>query len=289
MKAGNETGTRGRQIQSPKLKVQNPKIAFAIGAHPDDIEFYMAGTLLLLKEAGYEIHYMNVASGNCGSVEHNAATMRRVRRGESQRAAQILGAHYHASLTDDLEVFYDLKTLRRLAAIVREVKPAIVLTHSPQDYMEDHTNTCRLAVTAAFARGMPNFKTVPPRAAIDRDVTVYHAMPHGLSDGLRRPIIPDAFVNTTSTHATKREALAAHHSQKAWLDASQGMDSYLQAMDDLSRAVGRMSGQFEHAEGWRRHLHLGFSAAESDPLREALGKNYLINRHHDTQPLITDY
>ena len=47
--------------------------AFAIGAHPDDIEFYMAGTLLLLKQAGCEIHYMNLASGNCGSVHDGAA------------------------------------------------------------------------------------------------------------------------------------------------------------------------------------------------------------------------
>ena len=42
--------------------------AFAIAAHPDDIEFLMAGTLVLLRDAGYEIHYMNVANGACGSV-----------------------------------------------------------------------------------------------------------------------------------------------------------------------------------------------------------------------------
>ena len=40
---------------------------------------------------------------------------------------------------------------------MREEAPEIVPTHSPADYMEDHTNSCRLAVTAAFARGMPNF------------------------------------------------------------------------------------------------------------------------------------
>lgn len=32
------------------------------------------------------------------------------------------------------------------------------------------------------------------------------------------------------------------------------------------------------AQGWRRHLHYGFSNAELDPLREALGKNYLVNK-----------
>jgi LmbE family N-acetylglucosaminyl deacetylase len=250
--------------------------AIAIAAHPDDIEFYMAGTLLLLKQAGYETHYMTVASGSCGSLQYNAAATRAIRRRESRRAAQLLGAQYHSSLTDDLEVFYDLKTLRRLAAVIREVKPQIVLTHSPQDYMEDHTNTCRLSVTAAFARGMKNFKTTPARAAVFGDVTIYHAMPHGLRDGLRRRIVPDAFVNTASVHASKRAALAAHQSQKEWLDASQGLDSYLQAMDQLSLAVGKMSRRFKHAEGWRRHLHLGFSAMETDPLHDALGKDYRL-------------
>lgn len=131
-------------------------------------------------------------------------------------------------------------------------------------------NTCRLAVTAAFSRGMPNFRTTPARPAIEGDVTVYHAMPHGLRDGLRRRIVPGLFVNTTNVHTTKREALAAHVSQKAWLDASQGMDSYLIAMDEMSAAVGKMSRRFKHAEGWRRHLHLGFSGENHRPLENAL-------------------
>jgi N-acetylglucosamine malate deacetylase 1 len=248
--------------------------AIAIGAHPDDIEFYMAGTLLLLGRAGYELHYLNVASGNCGSVEYSARRARDVRRAEAKRAAKILGAHFHPSLCDDLEIFYDLRTLRRLAAVLREVKPSVLLTHSPQDYMEDHMNTCRLAVTAAFSRGMPNFKSIPPRAVADYDITVYHAMPHGLCDGLRRKIVPDAFVNTTTVHAIKLEALAAHQSQQHWLDVSQGMNSYLRSMESASLEVGRMSRRFKHAEGWRRHLHLGFSAKETDPLRDALGKEY---------------
>jgi N-acetylglucosamine malate deacetylase 1 len=266
----------GRQEPKAANKGQPPPAALAIGAHPDDIEFYMAGTLLLLRDAGFAIHYMNVASGSCGSLTIKPPKLRRIRRSESQRAASILGAMYHPSLVDDLEIFYDLRTLRKLAAMVRAVRPTIVLTHSPQDYMEDHTNTCRLAVTAAFARGMPNFRTTPSRNAVDTDVTVYHAMPHSLRDPLRRPVAPDLFVNTTSVHAVKRDALAAHQSQRAWLDASQGMDSYLAAMDDLSQQVGKMSQRFEHAEGWRRHLHVGFSAKEIDPLQSVLGDKCLI-------------
>ena len=258
-----------------------PQRAFAIGAHPDDIEFYMAGTLLLLKQAGWEIHYMTLASGNCGSTEHSAAVMRRTRRLESERAAAILGAKFHPSLVDDLEIFYEIKTLRSLAAVIREVSPTIVLTHSPQDYMEDHTNTCRLVATAAFARGMPNFETIPVRAAVATDVTIYHAMPHGLRDGLRRRIYPGQFVNTTAVHNTKRQALAAHRSQKEWLDASQGMNSYLTIMDELSLEVGAMSQIFQHAEGWRRHLHLGFSPADVHPLADALGANVFHNAQYE--------
>jgi N-acetylglucosamine malate deacetylase 1 len=252
------------------------KSALAIFAHPDDIEFVAAGTLLLLKQRGWEIHYLNVSTGNCGSAEFGPAKTRRVRLAEAKRAARLLGARFHPPLCDDLEILYEVKTLRRLSAVVRASRASIVLTHSPQDYMEDHMNTCRLAVTAAFTHGMPNFRSVPARPVYPHDVTVYHAMPHGLCDPLRNPIVPDAFVNTASVHETKLAALAAHRSQQGWLDVSQGMNSYLKTMDDMSRAVGRMSRRFRHAEGWRRHLHLGFSATEVDPLREALGRECLV-------------
>lgn len=257
--------------------------AIAIAAHPDDIEFMMAGTLLLLKERGWEIHYFNLSTGNCGSQRHDATTTRRLRLAEAKRAAKILGAHFHPPIADDLEIFYDLKLLRRVAAVVRAVQPSIVLTHSPEDYMEDHMNTSRLAVTAAFARGMPNFVTTPQRPAADGDVTVYHALPHGLRDGLRRKISAELFVNTASVHATKLAALAAHRTQQDWLDVSQGMNSYLQTMENTSRAVGKMSRRFTHAEGWRRHSHLGFSAEDGDPLREALGSAVLCAARNESR------
>ncbi len=257
------------------------RIAMSIGAHPDDIEFMMGGTLLLLRQAGYELHYMNLASGSCGSQVHPPSRLRRIRRAESQGAAKLLGAVFHPSLVEDAEIFYDDKTLRCLAAVIREVGPSILLVPSPQDYMEDHTNTCRLAVTAAFLRGMNNYRTAPRRAPVDGEVTVYHAMPHGLRDPLRRRIAAGAFVNTTTVFERKRDALAAHRSQQDWLSASQGMNQYLLTMERFSRELGRMSRRFTHAEGWRRHLHYGFCAEDADPLRDALGKNFLINRKYE--------
>ena len=248
------------------------KVAFAIAAHPDDIEFIMAGTLLLLREAGWEIHYLNVADGCCGSLKESRARTRARRAREGQDAANILGAHFHRSLVPDLEIYYEPKLLSRLAAVVREVNPSIVLTHSLSDYMEDHMNTARLAVTATFARGMPNFVTTPKRPIVAGDATVYHAMPHQLCDQMGRRIIPETYVDVSSTHKTKLAALAAHRSQQDWLDVSQGMNSYLRAMEDMSRDVGRMSGRFRLAEGWRRHSHMGFCSPEANPLADVLGK-----------------
>jgi len=257
------------------------KSAIAIGAHPDDIEFYMAGTLALLKRAGWETHYLNVGNGCCGSAQFDARQTRVLRRAEAKCAAKILGAHFHESLCNDLEILYELKLLRRLAAVVREVKPNVILTHAPVDYMEDHTNTSRLAVTAAFAHAMPNFRSAPPRPVAEYDVTVYHAMPHGLRDPLRRFVAPGAFVNTASVQGVKRAALAEHKSQRNWLDVSQGLDSLSGKIDEMARALGKLSRKFQFAEGWRRHLHYGFSATEVDPLREALGKDYLVNKVYE--------
>jgi LmbE family N-acetylglucosaminyl deacetylase len=270
----------GRPVNPSNSKNMTRPTAIAIGAHPDDVEFHMAGALILLKRAGYETHYFCLASGNCGTVEYSAAKIRAVRAAEAREGARILGATFHPCITDDLEIVYSVELLRKVAAVIRQVRPTVVLTHSPQDYMEDHMATSRLAVTAAFARGAPNFQTIPRTKAGNHDVTVYHTMPHGLCDQLGQPVVPGVFVNTTEVQAIKRQALAAHKSQQNWLDLSQKFNSFLQTMEDASLALGKMSKKFKYAEGWRRHLHLGFCGPQTDPLRDALGKDCLLNARY---------
>src|SRR3954470_13754212 len=221
--------------------------AIDIAAHPDDIEFVMGGTRLLLAEAGWEIHYMNLSTGNVGSMTMSAAKTAQVRRKEAQAAAKVLGAKWHAPIANDIAIFYDDRTLRKVASVIRAVAPTVVLTHNTEDYMEDHMNTGRLAVTAAFVRGMPNYKVQPARRHVAGEVAVYHATPHGLCDGLRRPFEPHLYVDTSAVHARKREALACHASQKEWLDATQGMDSYLVALDDFAAQLGKRSRRFKMA------------------------------------------
>jgi LmbE family N-acetylglucosaminyl deacetylase len=251
--------------------------AIAIAAHPDDIEFLMSGTLMLLRAAGYTIHYWNLANGCCGSTQHDAKTVAKIRRDEAYSAATAIGAKFHESIASDLEIFYDKPTLAKVAAVIREVAPQIVLTHSPVDYMEDHTNTCRLAVTAAFSRGMPNFVTDPPRPAITQPVTVYHAQPYSHRDPLGNVIEPGLVIDTTDLIDLKKKMLAKHISQKQWLDESQGVNSYLDAMAALDAEVGKMSCLFQYAEGWRRHLHMGFCGEDDDPLRSTLKDRVMVS------------
>ena len=207
------------------MEPKEKKTVFAVSAHPDDIEFTMAGTMLLLKDRGWDLHYMTVSNGSWGT-----ATMTRE----------------------------------------REVKPDVVLCQSPSDYMEDHQNAVRLAVTAAFCRGMTNAPTEPPMPATFQDVAVYHAAPHGNRDAMRKLVRSERYVDVSSVIPRKRAALACHKSQKEWLDVSQGYDSYLDSMQEAAALTGKLSGKYEYAEGWRRHNSLGFSGEDYDPLGEAL-------------------
>lgn len=250
--------------------------ALALFAHPDDLEFRAAGTLLLLARRGWAIHCCNLASGNMGSTVMTAARTATVRRREARASAKLMGATWHPPIGHDLLLFYNERAIRRVCALVREVRPTIVFTHPPADYMEDHTTTCRLAVTGAFARGIPNFRSVPARPPALDALTVYHAIPHGLCDPLRREWKPEAWVNTAAVQPERLAALACHRSQQEWLGASQGMDSYVASAAAEALELGRRSKTFTHAEGWSRHLHIGFGAEHDNPLRDALGADYLF-------------
>ncbi len=246
----------------------------AIAAHPDDIEFVMAGTMLRLAACGWELHYMNIADGCRGSATMDRPTCAATRLSEAISAAEVLGAKFYPPICADFEIDYSQSLLARVAAVVRTARPSIVLTHAPIDYMEDHEYACRLAVSAVFAHGMPNFETIPAAEPYFDPVTIYHAQPHGNRTPLGEPVRPDFIVDTTGVMDQKVKSLECHACQKEWLDQSQGMDSYVQTMRDLTGEVGQMSGRFQFGEGWRRRQHWGFCNATDDPLRVAL-KEYI--------------
>jgi N-acetylglucosamine malate deacetylase 1 len=248
------------------------KVALATAAHPDDVEFLMAGTLALLADAGYQCHIFTIGNGNCGTAVHSHEEIVRIRGGEAAEAAALIGATYHHGLVNDIEILYEPELLREVTAVIRAVEPEIVLTHSPQDYMEDHQNTSRLTVTACFCRGMRNWISHPHLAPTMQDVFLYHAQPYGSLGQLREPIVPALIVDVSEKIEIKTEMLRRHASQKDWLDVSQGKDAYLVSMRDNCAEMGRRGPiPVAFAEGFRQHLHVGFSARDEDRLSAVLG------------------
>jgi LmbE family N-acetylglucosaminyl deacetylase len=246
---------------------------FAIGAHPDDIEFNMAGTLYLLAQAGFEAHMMNVSRSNLDSNELSQPEIVTMRLREAENAARVIDAVYHPPFASDLLILYNEQLLRQMLAVIREVRPSIVLLPSLNDYMEDHTNTARLVVTACFSRAMAHFISAPPHAATDQDVFLYHAQPHLNRDGMRSFVVPSQLVNISEVMETKLKMLACHESQRQWLGDTQGLDDYL---DSMCKSGAELAGlldqdQWRYAEGWRQHSHVGFSQQDQDLLTEVLG------------------
>src|SRR4029450_8730034 len=66
----------------------------ALMAHPDDIEITCAGTLILLKRAGWDVHLATMTAGDLGSMRLSRAQIGRVRRREAEASSKILGASY---------------------------------------------------------------------------------------------------------------------------------------------------------------------------------------------------
>lgn len=257
------------------------KSVLAVAAHPDDIEFMMAGTLLLLKQRGWKIHCLVLSNGDCGTPDETRTAIVARRLKEAKASFDRAGFVFHKPFVGDLEIFYGKKLLERVISEVRIARPSIVLTQSLTDYMEDHDATARLAAMAVFCRGMNNIYCKPKRPPYEGDCALYHALPHGLMDNMRHEVPPELFVDVESVFAEKRAMLDCHASQKLWLDVSQGMDAYLKTQEDMARAVGGMSGKYALAEGWRRHNHLAFTRTpDVDPLADALSGVVLRNRKY---------
>ena len=257
------------------------KSALAIAAHPDDIEFMMAGTLLALCARGWEVHYFNVANGCAGSTSETPANTAKIRLAEAKASCRLGGFRHHLPIANDLGITYEQKQIAKTIAVVRAATPSIILTQSPQDYMEDHQNATRLAVAGGFCRGMKNAPCLPKRQPYFEDVAVYHAMPYGLRDGLGKLLHSGLWVDVGEHIDLKRRLLDSHKSQKLWLDTTQGMDSYLQTMIDLCVRMGNMSGKYKFAEGWRKHNPLGFTSDPAfDPLREALQDISMVDKRY---------
>ncbi len=242
------------------------KIALGIFAHPDDAEFMCTGTLTLLRQRGWEIHIASMTPGDCGSIKHSREEISRIRKGEGAASAAILHGKYHCLECEDVFIVYDKPTILKTIKVIRQVRPDLVFTASPQDYMVDHEMTSKLVWNACFGCGIPNIDT-PGVQKCDRIPYLYYADPIDAKDKFAMPVNADIYIDITTVIDTKIQMLCCHKSQREWLLAYHGTDEYT----EMLKRHGEMRGseiKVKYAEAFRQHL--GHSFPQDNILKKEL-------------------
>lgn len=246
-------------------------VALALVAHPDDVEFLCAGTLIrLAREHGWAVHMATMTAGDCGSVEHAPDEISKIRRAEAKASADRIGATYHCVGALDLRVYLNDDMVDRVVRLLAEVRPTVVFTHSPDDYHMDHELTSRIVRAATFAAPIPNFlhgrwESLRP---MDHIPHLYYCDPVEGKDLFGNPIRPAFRIDVSAQIEEKEKMLACHASQRNWLIKHHGMDDYLRAMRDWSAKQGQAAG-VKYAEGFRQHL--GHSYPQDNLIGKLLG------------------
>ncbi|HEX9431714.1 MAG TPA: PIG-L family deacetylase [Burkholderiales bacterium] len=194
------------------------KTVLAVGAHADDVELAVGGTMARLRRGGARVVMAVISLPG----DYKA------RLREAQHAAEILGCELHVLMADGSKRIEDLKSYELVAMIDREVKelaPAAMLTHGPSEFHRDHVLVHEACVSSQRLRYF-DFFTYHPNFC--RPVPVaFH---------------PRAYVDITETIETKMRAIEAHQSQ--FKCRGLGIDIYR----DIARLNGRMVG-VQYAEG----------------------------------------
>lgn len=235
--------------------------------HPDDIEILIAGTLVRLRELGYEIHVAMMTPGDKGSAVLSREEISNIRREEGRRGAELLGAASFRCLEfTDLEIPFDYASRHKIAGVLRDVNPFLVFTTPPSDYMFDHEVTSWLVRDACFNAGVKNYPADgDPMSAVPY---LYYSDAVEGHDLFGRDLPLSCIVDISGQIDTKVEALAAHDSQRSWLQKMHGMDNYIESMKSWSKKRGEQIGT-QYAEAFCQHL--GHPHPQNDLLEEMLG------------------
>jgi len=243
------------------------KTVLSIGAHPDDAEFFCTGTLALLEKKGWQIHIATMTPGDGGTVQYSREEISKIRRAEAAKSAGMLNGSYHCLESSDIFIMYDRPTLLKAIELVRKVKPTIVFTTSPADYMVDHEMASKIAQTACFACGVVNVET-PDAEPFEPIPYLYYMDPVEGKDNLGTKINAGTIVDVSNVMDVKEKMLCCHESQRHWLLKHHGTDDYVIAMKKLGAERGReINSQF--AEGFRQHM--GHAYPQDNILKAELG------------------
>jgi len=209
----------------------------AFGAHPDDIEFRMAGTLLKMKKRGDEIFMCVTTNGEIGSYRHTKAEIAEIRKKEAQASADVIGAELIWMGERDEFLFDNEPTRMKFIETVRHARPDIIFAPPPfMDYNQDHDITGYLAFVARVLSTIKLIETESP--VVDHIPPLFYCTPHGLNDNYK----PEYFVDITETFETKMKMFLCHQSQQgAWCKDAFGVN-YAEMIERDSRYLASVCG-----------------------------------------------
>jgi len=215
-----------------------------VSCHPDDMEIACAGTLLKCKQRGDRVVVCHLSSGNLGHEIIQPDELKVMRAAEAKRSAELGGFEIMYGGFDDLEIYDNNREARdKVEQVIRAVDPDFIITHSPDDYMPDHTATARLVFDACFAATLPHYPSDAQGRA--RLVPIYYM------DTLAGVNFnPTEYVDVSDVIDRKLEMLNCHESQIVWMRDHDHID-----FPDMVRTCCRYRGfqcGAEYAEGFRQ-------------------------------------
>jgi len=196
-----------------------------IAAHPDDLEFTVAGSVARWTSEGRAVTFCLATTGGAGTNEHTPSSegLIPIRKDESREAARILGVHDVIFLGHQDGVVEPTIALRRdLARVIRGCRPDVVVCGDPtvryygNEYLNhpDHRAVASAALDAVF----PSSET----RAIFPELLTEGLEPHKVKEvWLSGAIPPDTWIDIGDTLAMKCASLKAHVSQVGkgeWVD-----------------------------------------------------------------------
>jgi LmbE family N-acetylglucosaminyl deacetylase len=141
-----------------------PARALAIGAHPDDVELQCGATLAKWAEAGCAITHLVCTDGSKGSwdAEADVAALVATRQDEQRAASLALGGTGDVVFLGEVdgELESSLALRGRVARVIRDARPDVVLGHDPWRRYRlhpDHRHAGFLAVEGIVAARDPHF------------------------------------------------------------------------------------------------------------------------------------
>ena len=215
----------------------------AVGAHPDDIEFHCAGTLVKYKRLGHEVAIAIATNGEVGSSTLSKAEIASLRRTEAEASAAVIGAeHYWLDYPDEF-LFNKQEARLRFIDLIRQARPDLILCHDPEnDYHPDHVTAGQIVWDTHVMVTVPNIVTDHPPCAKIPEI-IYMDTIGGVN------FIPNRYVDISADMDMKRKMLSCHKSQEQWM-----IDMYdvttVAMMENFSRMRGFQCG-CQFGEGFR--------------------------------------